>query len=80
MILVYEAGFRDPQCRKPFVNQSLACRYGNPCPFEGGCGSLDMKERQRLNKNYESLTVNRKKILRCHIRFNLVVNNPYYIF
>ena len=42
VLLVYEAGFRDPQCRMFFVNLSLPCRYRNPCPFEGGYGPLDM--------------------------------------
>ena len=34
VILVYEAGFSDPQCRKVFWKLSLPCWYRNPCPFE----------------------------------------------
>ena len=30
--------------------------------------------------NCERLTINRKKKLRCHMRFNLVVNNPFQYF
>ena len=42
LVLVYEAGFRDPQCRNLFVNLSLPCRYRHPCPVESGYGPLDM--------------------------------------
>ena len=42
VLLVNEAGFRDPQCQKLFVKILLPCRYRNPCSFESGYGLLDM--------------------------------------
>ena len=79
VLLVYEAGFRDPQCQKLFVNLSLPCRYRNSCPFESGFGPLDMYVRYRLHRNYESLTVNRKKIDISH-KIQSGCKQPFPIF